>query len=139
MGNWMTVNVMGSCNSGEVSALKEALEPGDDYKNFHCLCNTGGLCGLGNWAAEEISAIGNLAERDYTIDSVVEELEKLSQIVPSLKVKIHCGGDYESKNCVATVICENGKVSKREPEIEKLMAIPGGQIKGNLLGALMKR
>jgi hypothetical protein len=136
MGNWTTVHISGTCNKEDLPALKEAVNTGDDWSKFHCLCNTGGLCGLGDWANESISALGNLAERDYGVEDIAEQLEKLVKEAPSLKVKIHVGGDYESLKCAATVICEDGKVSIDEPEIKELPSIPQGQIQANLLKAM---
>lgn len=137
MGNWTTVNMIGKCNEEDVSALKQAITVNDDYENFHCLSNTGGLCGLNDWAEEQINAIGNLAERDYDADDIAEELKKLSEIAPSLNLVVHVGGDYESLDCIHTVKCKDGKVDILEPEVKQLMGIPKGQMEGNLLKAMM--
>lgn len=139
MGNWTTVHISGKCNKADLPALKEAVNTGDDWDKFHCLCNTGGLCGLGDWPNETISAIGNLAERDYDVESVAEQLKELIKIAPSLDLIVHVGGDYESLDCVATVKCKDGVVTIFDPEIKTLPAIPEGQITGNLLKALMMR
>lgn len=142
MGNWTTVHISGACSKDDLPALSKAVNAyknNDDWSQFHCLCNTGGLCGLGDWPGETISAIGNLAERDYGAKSVAEQLEELLKVAPSLTVKVHVGGDYESLNCAATVVCADGEVNVGKPEIETLPSIPEGQIQGNLMTALMGR
>ena len=137
MGNWTTVSISGTCNAKDVQALKAAINIGNDWDAFHCLCNTGGLCGLGDWGATEINVIGNLAERDYDTQDVVEQLKELVKIAPSLNLKIHIGGDNESLDCVATVNCLDGDVIINEAEIKTLPSIPEGQIKSNLMSALI--
>jgi hypothetical protein len=134
MGNWTTVHISGTCKTEDLPALRKAVNTGDDWDAFHCLCNTGGLCGLGDWTGETMSAIGNLAERDYDVEDVAEQLKELAKVAPSLNLKVHVGGDYESLDCVATVICKDGVVT-----IKELPSIPQGQIEGNLIKALMRR
>ena len=123
MGNWMTVNIKGICGIEDLDALRKALEHGKDYENFHCLVG-GGICGLPNWASKEINAVGNLAERDYSVQDVAEQLEKLHKIAPSLLVDVHCGGANESKICQKTVrLLPEGKVEivgALQPEIPEL-------------------
>lgn len=140
MGNWMTVNIVGKCPASEVTALRNALRCDDSFENFHPLCffDQPSLCGLGDWSAEEISAIGNVAERDYTPESVAKACEKIVKAAPSIALKIHCGGDYESRDCVATITVENGSVVVGGPEVKTLMAISEGQIQANLLRALRR-
>lgn len=137
MGNWTTVHISGMCDKKDLPALKKAIDKGNDYENFHCLCNTGGLCGIGDWVNEDISVVGNLAERDYGQDDIKDKLQDLAKIAPSLTLKVHVGGDYESLDCVATVVCAEGEVNINSPEINKLPSIPQGQIHGNLMMALM--
>ena len=137
MGNWRTVNMIGTCAANELDALRAACAVDENsYKNFHCLSTGSGLCGLGNWPAEEISAIGNLAERDYSVEAVASQLRELVKVAPSLSLTVHCGDDYESKTCVATIRVENGNVVVDAPEVRQLMAIPEGQMQANLLKAL---
>lgn len=140
MGNWRTVKINGSCSAQDVPALRKAIiydyrDP-DDKIEFHCLMHTGGLAGLPMWAGEAINAVGNLAERDYTPDSVREALEKLSKVAPSLAVKVHCGDDWEENNVIATVTLVDGKAIVGDPEIELLPEIPPGQVRNNLISAL---
>ena len=136
MGNWTTVNMIGTCDAKDLPALRDHINIGNDWDKFHCLCNTGGLCGLGSWPAENINATGNLAERDYDSEDIAEKLKEIVIEVPSLKLKVHVGGDYESSDCVATVNCVDGKVTIDAAEVKKLSVIPEGQITDNLMAAL---
>ena len=113
----------------------------DSLDNFHCLSydpSTPSLYGINGWVKETISAIGNLSERDYNVEDVVEQLKKLSIVAPSLNLVVHCGGEYESKECVATVILSNGNVETKEPQIDRLMEVSDSQMMGNLFKNLCK-
>ena len=132
MGNWTTVNIHGQCSSEDLAELKAFVNSND----FHCLCNTSGLCGLGDWSGEQINATGNLSERGYSIDDIVETIKPLAENCPSLKLKIHVGGDYESLECVGTVSVSHGDVSKGEPEIETLSGISEDAMLGRLFKAM---
>lgn len=139
MGNWMTVWITGTCSPTEVAALRQELildYKSEEPKELHCLDYTGGLAGLPNWAAETITAVGNLAERGFVPESIVYELERLALTAPSLAVRVHCGGDYESPECVATVVLENGKATIKKPEIATIPGIPETQMAGEFLKAL---
>lgn len=123
MGNWRTVRIIGTCDSSEVDKLREAIKwdyRGNNNPPFHCLSNATSLCGLNDWPDETINREGNLAERGYDVEDVAKTLEKLLLIAPSLNIKIHCGGEYESTEVIATIICANGKVEIKEPEINSL-------------------
>jgi hypothetical protein len=137
MGNWRTVRIIGTCSKDDVTALRAELDLRTEIENFHCLGNTGGLCSLPNWGNENIDVIGNLAERDYSVNDVAKQLEKLAKIAPSLKVKIHCGGDYESTDCVNTIVLENGVVEIRQPEIESIGEISQSQIEAQFFDILV--
>lgn len=133
MGNWRRVHIMGTCNKKDLESLRKALDPGKDYDNFHCLV-CGGLAGLPNWAEENIDVIGNLAERDYNIQDVADQLKLLGGIAPSLIVDIHCGGDYEDEKCIKTVrLHKSGKVEILSPQIDNIATINDKQIKQQLL------
>lgn len=134
MGNWRSVEIVGTC--GDVAALKAAITVNDDYSNFHCLSDTRSLSGLGDWSGEQIHAKGNLAERDYTIEDVAEQLNELWKIVPSLDIKIHCGGDYEDKECINTILMRDGMVVIGEPEIEEISELSDAEMVYNLKRAL---
>ena len=133
MGNWKTVNIVGSCGKEDVQKLKGALFT-PDFNDWHCFSfsETGSLCGLGDWASEDINAIGNLSERDYSVEDVADTLRMLVKQAPSLDIKVHCGGDYESLDCEATVVVKNGKVRIQKPQVEKIMKISDDQILGRL-------
>lgn len=137
MGNWMTVRIVGTCDADDVPALRKAIDPGPDYLNLHCLSGGSGVCGIGDWASADIDRVGNVAERDYTPEDVAEALGQIVKAVPSLTVKVHCGGDYESKDVVATVICEGGKVTVGEPEEKAIPEIPKSQMRANFMSQLM--
>jgi hypothetical protein len=137
MGNWRTVNIIGTVAKTEVDKLKEACTYNRaDYSNFHCLSMSDGLCGLGNWVNTIINARGNLAERNYTVNSIAQQLRQFVKVAPSLKIKVHCGGDYESEEVVATITVENGKVIVGSPEIACLMGASEDEITGRLLKQL---
>ena len=136
MGNWTTVHIKGTCKNKDIQKLKKALDPGKNYENFHCLV-CGGICGLPNWARESIDVVGNLAERDYSSNDVANQLKELSKIAPSLSVDIHCGGDYESKDCVNTIRLKNGKIKILPPQEKQIPEISLENMKANLLDQLM--
>jgi hypothetical protein len=122
MGNWMTVKIVGTCDKGDVPALRQAIDPGADYENFHCLSYVKySIASLPMWADEKINVMGNLAESDYNSEGVAEALDEIATCVSSLNVKVHCGGAYESKDCVATVTLASGKVTIGEPEVKTLV------------------
>lgn len=135
MGDWRRVQVIGSCAAEEVPALREALDPGLDYHNFHCLV-CGGIAGLPNWAGESINAVGNLAERNYDERAVAKTLEQLAKKAPSLAVKVHVGEAYEEDTCVATVVLEQGAVTINPPEIGAIPQQSDGQMESNFMNAL---
>lgn len=139
MGNWRTVHVTGQCATAHVPALRRFL--GADYAddNWGCLHN-GGICGLQNWADESIDAVGNLAERDFTVEDVAEEVRKIIRdVAPSLRVRIDCGGDWETLSCVATVLTdEDGTVRVSDPMVAAIPEISKTQIQRGLLDALRR-
>jgi hypothetical protein len=140
MGNWTTVYVIDACAPHEVASLADEIyfdmNRRDDRYPFHCLCNTGGLCGLGNWAVTDIDRIGNLAERGYTVESVARQLEKIATHAPSLTLKVHCGGDYEDSKCVATITLVAGKATVGPLEVEDVGKIPEEQMNANFFKQL---
>ena len=128
MGNWRRVKIEGTCSAEDLPALKKAVNIGDDSEKFHCLCNTGAIFGINDWTGTKIDAVGNLAESNYDIIDVIEQVKELAKVAPSLSIMVHIGGNYENKNCVATVVCENGEVSSGEPRIKEIPDIPESQI-----------
>lgn len=142
MGNWIRVNVVGTCDEDDVPALAEKLkfDVNDDttMDNFGPLV-CGGICGLPPWAAVTFNVIGNLAERDYDAHGVAKHLEQLADAAPSLRCKVHVGSDYEADECIATVTLEGGKATVGRNEIETIAEINQSQAMGNLMAQLMRK
>lgn len=140
MGNWTTVKMVGTCDAKEVQGLHDAvafdINDNDGWDGFNCLSDSGGMCGLGNWAGETINATGNLAERNYDANNVARVLVDLVKIAPSLDLKVHVGGDFEDKKCVATVTCKAGEVTTGDPEIESIGELDEDKIMENLMKQL---
>lgn len=124
MGNWCTVTVVGEIGPADAEAARAFIATGEDWDRFHCLCFYGfSLGGLGQWIPAQggaFTAVGNLSERNYGPDSVAETLQEMVVLAPSLKVKVHCGGDYESTTCVATVTAAGGEVTVGAPEVDEV-------------------
>jgi hypothetical protein len=138
MGNWRSVHIEGTCSAEDLPALRHAVCIGDDWNRFHCLCHSfGSLCGLNDWTGTEIDAVGNLAERGYSVEAVAEQLKELVKVAPSLTLRVHCGGDYEDRKCVATIVVENGEVRTEPPQIETLREMGEGAMRANFIGALL--
>jgi len=132
MGNWRFVNIEGTCDLSDVPALRASLTVDRDYTDMHALSNTGGLAGLPDWSGERISAQGNLAERGYDEECVLECLEGIAKKAPSLAVRIHMGGDNEGRECVATVTLVGGKATVGKPGVETLADAPDSQVMDNM-------
>jgi len=139
MGNWRSVNIEGTCGEAEVSALIKAVGIDFSDEGWGCLTFTGGLSGLPLWPGKTISACGNLAERDYGPDDVAEALNTYLKIAPSLNVKVHCGGDYEDKKCIATVGLVDGKYTVQPPEVEAIREPAEGQAIQNMMFQLSRQ
>lgn len=145
MGNWRRVFLSGYCDPDEVEPLLKAckysmdLTP-DDEVDFHCLTMTDGLMGLGEWVDYKgvIDRRGNLAERDFSVQDVAEQFEKLVKVAPSLNLWCHCGDERESLLCVASIRVNKGKVEVQKPKIEEIPDIPEEQGFGNFINALFK-
>ncbi|HCT78708.1 MAG TPA: hypothetical protein DGT23_19535 [Micromonosporaceae bacterium] len=122
MGDWMTVTITGNIDPADAPAARAFINIGEDWNKFHCLAYYGpSLCGLGPWMPPDggqINAIGNLSERNYTTKHVADALRQLVAIAPSLTLKVHCGGPYESKQCTATVTAWRGNVTVGPPEVQ---------------------
>lgn len=130
MGNWRTVHLQGSVERPEWYKLCAHLQEDYESPNWGCLHN-GGLFGLQNWAKAnakdvgsrvEFGSYGNLGEQDYSPEDVADAVREIrDRVAPSLIVRIDCGGDYESLQCVATVIVgEDGEVSVIPPMVAAL-------------------
>jgi hypothetical protein len=145
MGNWRTVNITGTMTEDDASALRGYLgynyEAGDPaMSRFGPLSfsrEKPSLCGLNDWPAPVVNRNGNLAERDYDPQDVVIHLRELIVIAPSMQLVIHCGGEYESLNCVATIRAGNGLVCRmKQPEVRQIHGIDDEQATRNLIRAL---
>ncbi len=139
MGNWRTVHIIGTCGEADVEALRVALDSGPEHLNHHCLNGSLGICALPNWATEDIWAVGNLAERNYSVQAVATQLEKLAAIAPTLAVEIHCGGDHEDTKVVNTVVLAEGEVTVEAPRIDTLPPVPAGQREAHMKLQMMQR
>ncbi len=137
MGNWRTVRIVGTCDPKEVPAVKAECQS-DNFENWHCLSyqKRGSMCGVNEWPAAQMDVTGNLSERDYTVDDVFEQCKKLAAVAPSLAIKIHCGGDYEDKKCIATVAVDKGAVAILPPQVQELDGIDDATLTRNLFKAI---
>lgn len=131
MGNWRTVVVIGTVDKSEVEALQQRVTYTDaDWNNFGPLSynpQRPSLFGLCYWVGPTIVAAGNLAERDYSVERVADELTKFLAIAPSLNLKVHCGGDWESEQCIATITVEDGVVEIGKPEVTSVHGVSEGE------------
>lgn len=148
MGNWRTVNIQGTLSADDAARLREVLDrslprrEGVIWRSeYACLSFSSthpGLAGLGDWPAEQMNRFGNLAERDYSVEDVAEALKALVQVAPTMLLKVHCGGDWESGTCVATVSVGEGLVVVGKPEQETVEGAPDDQMRTHFLTNLMR-
>lgn len=139
------MNVTGTMSEQDAARLREHLdytyEPGDaGMEHFGPLSfstHHPSLCGIGCWPAPGVSAAGNLAERGYEPEDVRAELEKLLGIAPSMMLVVHCGGDYESGECVATIRTGEGLAVLLPPEVTSVAGPSEGQMARNLMANLL--
>ena len=145
MGNWRTVHVTGTMTAKDAAALREHLGYSYDdmdapqWKRFGPLSFSAGkpsLCGLNDWPAEQVNRSGNLAERDYSPEDVAGQLRELVGIAPSMMIVIHCGGDWESLRCAATIRVGEGVVAVGKPEVAQIEEMPESEAIDNLLRAI---
>jgi hypothetical protein len=130
MGNWRTVNLVGTLSTEDAKKVHDYLELNYQHNDWNCLHN-GGIYGLPNWGETIIDCVGNLAERNYDAEDILEELEKIAIFAPSLSIIVHCGGNYESNECVSSIVFNQGKGEIVEPLIDKIGEIPSSQIGDN--------
>lgn len=138
MGNWRTVRIVGTCDEADLPALYRATDPGSRFEKLHSLSRSSGVFGLQDWPGTEMDVVGNLAERDYGVEQVARHLGNLAQAAPYLRVKVHCGGDFQERACVATVSCAGGVVSIDPPEIPDVGEMSETEIEAGFLNALLK-
>ena len=145
MGNWMTVNMSGTMTEQDAAALREYLGYSFQVRGDPAMGRFGPLsfnreqpsiCGLNDWPAPEVARAGNLAERGFDVADVAEELRTLVTVAGSMMLTVHCGGDNESLDCVATIRVSEGLVSAGKPEVERLEEIGDTQALANMLRAL---
>lgn len=140
MGNWRTVQLEGTCGAEDLDALRAAVYyDRDKLENFHCLTAASGICGLGNWPAENINAIGNLAERGYNVEDIEEILGVLSEEAPSLRLTVHVGADYESRECIATIVLDEESIRVLPPQIKELSDLDEGTMMLNIMRQLAEQ
>lgn len=153
VGNWRTVQVTGTMSERDAVALRqylgyshrfitsgEARDPAwDHFGPLSFNRDQPSLCGLNDWPAARVARSGNLAERDYDVDDVGECLSELVKVAPSMLLVVHCGGDYESLDCVATIRVGEGLVAAVPPEVERIDPMGDGQATLNALQALSGR
>ena len=152
MGNWRTVLISGTMSVDHAEDLRWLLDTGESWESQHyrevwdspyaCLSynrRRPGLAGLGDWPGAVVGdRIGNLAERDFDVEDVAKALEALVHHAPTMLLKVHCGGEWEDRECVATISVGEGLVVTGPPEIATLPEIPEGQIMFNMLKNLTR-
>jgi hypothetical protein len=120
------VTITGEVAEAEVAALRAALTydaatgqttAGSEWGPLSFDPLHPGGAGLGDWPAPTISATGNLSETDLGPEHVAAHLRQLVGVAPSLNVAVHCGGDWETPACVATVTAAGGVVSVGPPQV----------------------
>lgn len=137
MGNWRRVQIIGTCKKDEVYLLRKAISVAAP---FHCLSYTQVICGLGDWAKENINVVGNLAERDYQPVDIITALHKYIVLkVPSLELIIRIGGGYESDSCVGVIKVKNEIIEYLSPDINKMPEISKDHIRKNMYRAMSTR
>ena len=108
----------------------------DNVGEWNCLSISEGLCGLGGWVQQRPNAVGNLAERDYSVDDVKEVMEMIGKKWPGVKLTIHCGGENESDTVVNTLELSDGKVKKLKPKMETLPGMSEELMEGRMKQAI---
>lgn len=143
MGNWRRVHIDGTLDPAQVEAAHRAclyewgkFDPASNLPHALSYSLQPSLCGLHEWPASRIKVVGNLYERDYCVESVVEALRIVLAAAPSLRAKVHCGADWESAECVATLTVSDQGVSSGPPEIDALPEISMNQMADRLFDAL---
>jgi hypothetical protein len=153
MGNWRTVNVTGTMSEQDAAALRQYLgypdlsryrpdlgmprDPAMDHFGPLSFCREKpSLAGLGDWPAPVVNRAGNLAERGYSVEDVAETLPELLPLAGSMLLTVHCGGDCESLDCIATIRVGEGLVAVGKPEVAQIEAMSDEQAELNVLRAL---
>lgn len=144
MGNWRTVTMIGSVPEAEAPKLRDAVlydymatEPDYDKDGPLAFSPKGSLCGIHEWVAPEINAGGNLSERDYSPEDVADHLRRIVTVAPGLDLKVHCGDDWESETCIATITVHAGEVTVGPPEVENVTGVAPGEAGARMLRMMM--
>lgn len=143
MGNWRTVEMHGACPADQVESLRKYITLPPRVEDWNSDFQEGplsfmgiSLCGLGDWPAEAINAYGNLFERDYAVEDVAAHLMRIvDNAAPGLTLTVHCGGDNESKECIATIEVADGEVEICAPKRERLADFDQDRTLGRFLRA----
>ncbi len=130
MGNWRRVQIIGTMNHLDAQIVRQYLSG----NNEDCL-HGGSICGLPNWGQTTVDCVGNLWERDYTVDDIRSELVKIKVFAPSLDLTVHIGGDYEDDKCIASITTKDG-VKVCQPQVDLVKKIPKSQVDRNLRKAM---
>jgi hypothetical protein len=136
MGNWRRVLIDGTCAPADVLKLRTMV--GGDNGTEPLCGDASSLCGLPNWAASRIHAVGNCSERDFGLQDIANHLVNLRDAAPSLDIKVHCGGDYESDECVATVVVNAEGVRCLAPEISTIPPLTSDMLQGRMSSLLLR-
>ena len=70
-----------------------------------------------DWPTGQINECGNLFERSYDPDDVLRDCVSLASFAPSLDLVVHCGGEYQSNLCLATIRVKDGTATLGPPEV----------------------
>jgi len=144
MGNWRTVNIVGSIAPEHVEPLRKHITgayddlSSDAWENFGPLTIVEGLCGLNDWVGEKVNAAGNLAERDYDVEDVADHLRKLLAVAPSMSLLVHCGDEWESTTCVATVVVRDGEVRVDEPHVQAVEKMSDADVQARMFRLMFR-
>lgn len=135
MGNWRTVHIHGTVSGMKVPALREALTPPSTGKwteqddALYCLHINSGVFRLGNWIPDDglVNVVGNLSERDLGVGDVYDACCQIVNIDPAACFVIDIGDDFESSECIASIVVTNGQARIVSAIVEEL---PKNYMKG---------
>lgn len=130
MGNWRTVNMTGTIDPAEAAELVDYLtwDQNTDPHGLGPLTISSAIFALGRWPAAAVDAHGNLFERDYTPQDVADQLHLLTGVAPSMDLVVHCGGEYEDLECVATITVKGGRVKLWPPQVKTVQGMTKDEI-----------
>lgn len=136
--NKRAVWLVGTVSADDLPLLQGFVRTGRGYQGFHALCHYGpSLDGLNDWPALRMDVVGNLPGHGYTIDEIAEVLLWAAAFAPTLTLKVHCGGDHEDPEVVATITVEDLEVTVGPPEIARLRATTDAERVDRVVRALL--